>query len=290
VTGRRAGLILIALFGSALIWASLRYSREIGEPSAAVTAVAPDAAGGSTGAGSAGETSDAVTLQFFRTPRNAPTLATHDLDGRSVDLGSFRGKVVLLNFWATWCPPCRAEIPDLVALQAKYPDQLQIIGVSEDEGPIDMVKRFAADHHMNYPIIMASPEIEKLFPGIGALPTTFVIDRETRIVQKHVGMLVARRTEQEMRALAGLSVNATIEEVDQTQGLKLENGAQARSIPGIDLASVPGSRRAELLEKLNAQSCTCGCDLSVARCRVDDPTCDVSLPLARQILKTVADQ
>jgi len=138
--------------------------------------------------------------------------------------------------------------------------------------------------------LLASPEIEKLFPGIGALPTTFVIDRELRIVQKHVGMLTARITEQETRALAGLPVNASIEKVDQMQGLKLENGAQVRTIPGIDLTAVPASTRAELLEKLNAQSCTCGCDLTVARCRVDDPTCDVSLPLARQIVKQVTGQ
>jgi cytochrome c biogenesis protein CcmG/thiol:disulfide interchange protein DsbE len=274
VTGRRAGLLLIALFGAALLWASVRYSRQVGEQTAAV---AQDARGDS----------DTVTLQFFRKPVAAPTLSVRDLDGRDVALASFRGKVVLINFWATWCPPCRAEIPDLVALQEKYRDQLQIIGVSTDEAPVDVVKRFAEEHHMNYPIVMESPEIEKLFPGIGALPTTFVLDRESRIVQKHVGMLIARRTEQETRALAGLPVDASIEEVDQIQGLKLENGAQVRTIPGIDLAAVPASKRAELLEKLNAQSCTCGCDLTVARCRVDDPTCAVSLPLASQIVKQV---
>lgn len=274
MTGRRAGLLLIALFGVALLWASVRYSRQVGEQTAAV---AQDARGDS----------DTVTLQFFRKPVAAPTLSVRDLDGRDVALASFRGKVVLINFWATWCPPCRAEIPDLVALQEKYRDQLQIIGVSTDEAPVDVVKRFAEEHHMNYPIVMESPEIEKLFPGIGALPTTFVLDRESRIVQKHVGMLIARRTEQETRALAGLPVDASIEEVDQIQGLKLENGAQVRTIPGIDLAAVPASKRAELLEKLNAQSCTCGCDLTVARCRVDDPTCAVSLPLASQIVKQV---
>jgi thiol-disulfide isomerase/thioredoxin len=277
VTGRRAGLLLIALFGAALLWTAARYSREVGEPAAAV-------------ARDDGGTGDAVTLQFFRTPKAAPVLSTKDLDGRDVVLASFRGKVVLINFWATWCPPCRAEVPDLVALQDKYRDQLQIIGVSEDDAPVEVVKRFAAEHRMNYPIVLASPEIEKLFPGIGALPTTFVIDRESRIVQKHVGMLTARRTELETRALAGLPVDASIEEVDQTQGLKLENGAQVRSIPGIDLAAVPASKRAELLEKLNTQPCTCGCELTVARCRVDDPTCDVSLPLAREIVKQVTGQ
>jgi hypothetical protein len=153
------------------------------------------------------------------------------------------------------------------------------------------VKRFAAEHRVNYPVIMTTPEIDKLFPGIGALPTSFIVDRESRVVQKHVGMLRAAITEQETRALAGLPVNASIEEVDQTQGLKLalDNGAQAMTIPGVDLAALPVAKRIEALQKLNGQPCTCGCDLTVAKCRVDDPTCGVSLPLARQIVKQIAE-
>ena len=92
------------------------------------------------------------------------------------------------------------------------------------------------------------------------------------------------------RALAGLPVNATVERVDQAQGLKLENGAQALNIPGVDLAKLSTERRTEALQKLNTQPCTCGCDLTVARCRVDDPTCGISLPLARQIVQRVAEQ
>jgi thiol-disulfide isomerase/thioredoxin len=213
-----------------------------------------------------------------------------DLDGREISPASLRGKVVIVNFWATWCGPCRAEIPDLVALQEKYKDTLQVIGISEDEAGADVVRRFAAEHHVNYPVAMTTPEIEKLYPGISALPTSFILDRESRIVQKHVGMLTARTTEYEARHLAGLPVNASIEEVDQSQGLKLnlENGAQAMTIPGIDLASLPLAKRTEALQKLNSQPCTCGCDLTLARCRVDDPTCGVSLPLAQQIVKHIA--
>ena len=101
-------------------------------------------------------------------------------------------------------------------------------------------------------------------------------------------MLTAKTTEYETRALAGLAVNASIEEVDQTQGLKLDNNAQLMTIPGIDLTTLPAARRADALQKLNAASCTCGCDLTVAKCRVDDPACGVSLPLARQIVKQIA--
>jgi len=137
---------------------------------------------------------------------------------------------------------------------------------------------------------MTTKEIQRVFPGVYALPTSFVLDRERRLVQKHVGILSADTTELETRALAGLPVNATIEQVDQAQGLKLDNGAQLTDIPGVDLAVLPPSKRTEALQKLNAQSCTCGCDLTVAKCRVDDPTCGVSLPAARQIVRQIADE
>jgi thiol-disulfide isomerase/thioredoxin len=277
---RRALVLVLALGGVLLTWAAARYARQVEQRSPASTTSAAsdaDAAG-----------SERVALRFFRDPKPAPAFAVRDLDGREISPASLRGKVVLLNFWATWCPPCRAEIPDLVALQEKYKDTLQIIGISEDEGGVDGVKRFAAEHRINYPVVMTTPALEKMFPGISALPTSFVIDRESRVVQKHVGMLTARTTEYEARHLAGLPVNVSIEETDQAQGLKLDNGAQAMTIPGIDLTSLPVARRTEALQKLNAQPCTCGCDLTVARCRVDDPTCGVSLPLAQQIVKQIA--
>ena len=281
---RRALVLVLALGGVLVTWAAARYARQVEQrhPAAASSAAgAADDAG--TGAGN-----EKVTLRFFRNPKPVPAFTMKDLDGREISAASLRGKVVIVNFWATWCGPCRAEIPDLVALQQKYKDTLQVIGISEDEAGVDVVKRFAAERRINYPVAMMTPEIEKLFPGISALPTSFIVDRESRIVQKHVGMLTARTTEYETRHLAGLPVNASIEEMDQAQGLKLENGAQTMTIPGIDLGSLPVAKRTEALQKLNAQPCTCGCDLTVARCRVDDPSCGVSLPLAQQIVKQIA--
>ena len=273
---RRALVLVLALGGILVTWAAARYARQVEQRQPAVAASADPAAG-----------TERVTLRFFRDPKPAPALALKDLDGREIPPAALRGKVVIVNFWATWCGPCRAEVPDLVALQAKYKDTLQVIGISEDEAGVDVVKRFAAEHRINYPIAMMTPDIGQLFPGISALPTSFIIDRESRIVQKHVGMLNARTTEYEARQLAGLPVNASIEEFDQAQGLKIVNGAQATAIPGVDLASLPIAKRTEALQKLNAQPCTCGCDLTVARCRVDDPSCSVSLPLAKDIVKQI---
>ncbi|MBI3494103.1 MAG: TlpA family protein disulfide reductase, partial [Acidobacteria bacterium] len=242
MSGRRALILLIVVGALSVMWAASRYARRSDAASAANPA--DDTSGGG----------DKVTLRFFRHPATVASFTARDLDGREVSPASWRGKVIIVNFWATWCPPCRAEIPDLIALQEKYRDRLQIIGVSEDEESPEMVKRFAADHKMNYPIVMTTPELEKRFPGVGALPTSFIIDRESRVVQKHVGMLTARTTEQETRALAGLPVNASIEEVDQMQGLKLGDGAQVMNIPGVDLATLSPAKRIEALQKLNAQS------------------------------------
>ena len=217
-----------------------------------------------------------------------PAFTLHDLDGRTVSAADLRGKVTIINFWATWCGPCRIEIPDLIALQNKYRSQLQVVGISEDEISADQVKQFAAANKMNYPIAMTTPAIEQVFPGITALPTTYIVDRDGRIVMRHAGTLNPALTEAETRSLAGLPVDAKIEQVDRMQKAQLENGAQATSIPGVDLAKLTREQRAAALQRLNSEGCTCGCDLSVAKCRIDDPTCGVSLPLAKAMVNQIA--
>jgi thiol-disulfide isomerase/thioredoxin len=211
-----------------------------------------------------------------------------DLEGRPVSTAALRGKVVIVNFWATWCPPCREEIPDLIALQAKYKDHLQIIGISQDSGSLEDVRRFAAEHRMNYPNVMSTPEIESRFPGVYALPTSFILDRDGRLAQKHVGLLNAAVTETETRSLAGLAPEVAVVYTDEEDKVRLANAAQANKIPGVDLSALPAERRAEVLKALNSEHCTCGCGLTLAQCRVDDPDCAVSLPLAQELVKKMA--
>lgn len=234
-------------------------------------------------------TVDGGTIQFLKERTPVGDFTATDLKGRPVSLRDLRGKVVIVNFWATWCPPCREEIPDLIALQAKYTDQLQIIGVSQDEVGADDVGRFAAEHGMNYPVVMSTPAIERLFPNIHALPTSFMIDPQGRLAQRHVGMLNASLTETETRALAGMPINARIEYVEDNDRKRLENAAQANKIPGVDLSALTPEQRTKALQTLNTEPCTCGCGQTVAQCRLEDPTCDVSLPRAKALLKQIVE-
>jgi thiol-disulfide isomerase/thioredoxin len=125
------------------------------------------------------------------TPAPAPMWKLKDLDGNVVNSYQFKGKVVVLDFWATWCSPCKAEIPGYIELQRKYgAEGLVVIGVSkDDEGPkrSAMVRDFVAAHGMNYTIVFTDDALEDALGGIDAIPTTYIIDRDGRIRSKKVG-------------------------------------------------------------------------------------------------------
>jgi peroxiredoxin len=111
-----------------------------------------------------------------------------DAEGNTVRLSDYRGQVVVLDFWATWCPPCRKEIPGFVALQSKYAEQgVVVIGVSLDDG-WPKVRSFMGQYGINYPIVLdARGEVPSLYGGIKGIPTTFVIDRDGIIRTVHEG-------------------------------------------------------------------------------------------------------
>ncbi len=131
----------------------------------------------------------------------APDFTLPRLDGGQLRLSSYRGKVVLLDFWATWCVPCREEIPHFVELQQKYGDRgLQIIGVSMDDSP-DPVRPFYQQFHMNYPVVMGTADVGSAYGGVLGLPIGFVIDRDGRIYSKHIGATDPAAFESEVTAL-----------------------------------------------------------------------------------------
>lgn len=224
-------------------------------------------------------------IRFVRDPEMAPHFEARDITGNVVSTADWGGKVVLLNFWATWCPPCRAEIPVLIALQNQFKDRLEVIGVSEDEDSPEMVLRFAKHVGINYPIVMATPQLMMAYGGVSALPTSFVIDPKGRVVQRHNGLYPPSTYDREIRALLGLPVDARIETFTDTGQVFLKNAANATELPDVDFAGLNAEQKKRALHRLNAESCTCGCDLTLAQCRLIDTACTISRDLAAQVIK-----
>ncbi len=227
-------------------------------------------------------------IRFVRDPDPAPTFQLKDVEGKELKLEAFRGKVVLLNFWATWCGPCRAEIPSLVELQKRYKDGLQVIGLAVDEENEGYVRSFAGTQGINYPVAMGTPDVRIAYGGVGALPTVFVIDTEGRIVQKHVGLFNPVLYETEVRALLQLPVTVKVETFQDQGEIFLKNAERATTLPGVDFSKLSSEQRAVALHKFNAESCSCGCQFTLAQCRIYDHACQISQQRTAAIVEEIA--
>jgi len=198
------------------------------------------------------------------------------------------GKLLLVDFWATWCGPCRAEIPDLVELQKKYKDRLQILGLVVDDEDLDAIKKFAAKFGINYPVAFATNEMRLQYGGIPALPTSFVLDSEGRVVQKHEGLRDPVLYETEVRSLLGLPIgNVRVETFEDAGEIFLKNSDRATELPGVDLSKLTPEQKTVAFHKFNAESCTCGCGYTLAQCRIYDRDCKTSKAAVTKILAAV---
>jgi thiol-disulfide isomerase/thioredoxin len=228
-------------------------------------------------------------IRFVRNPDAAPDFKLTGLDGKPVTLADSKGKVILLNFWATWCGPCRAEIPDLVELQNKYKDRLQILGLVVDDDDQDAVQKFAAEFKINYPVAAATDAIRVQYGGIPALPTSFVLDAEGRIVQKHEGLRDPVLYETEIRALLSLPIgDVKVETFEDTGQIFLKNAARATELPGVNLSKLTPEQKTVALHKFNAETCTCGCGYTLAQCRIYDRDCKISQAATAKIIAALA--
>ena len=123
-------------------------------------------------------------------PSPAPTWTLTDVEGKAVSSDQLKGKVIVLDFWATWCGPCRSEIPSYIELQRQYgPAGLAIVGVSLDRGGPAVVKKFIAEQKINYQIVLGDDKVAEAYGGVEAIPTTFIIDRSGTIRYRKVGAM-----------------------------------------------------------------------------------------------------
>jgi thiol-disulfide isomerase/thioredoxin len=234
---------------------------------------------------------DQPTIRFVRNPEAAPDFSLSGLDGKPVALAPTRGKVVLVNFWATWCGPCRAEVPDLVRLQTKYKDRLQIVGLVVDDDDLDAVEGFAKKFGINYPVAVATGEVRMKYGGVAALPTSFVLDTEGRIVQKHEGLRNPVLYEVEIRALLGLPIEGVRVETFEDKGeIFLKHADRATELPGVDMSKLTPEQKMAALHQFNAESCTCGCQFTLAQCRIYDSACAVSQKVTAKIVAEVGSR
>jgi thiol-disulfide isomerase/thioredoxin len=125
-----------------------------------------------------------------------------DMNGVDVRLDSFKGKVILLNFWATWCGPCKAEIPSLVELQEKYADDLVVLGFSVDD-PAEKMKPYAEEYMVNYPLLVGNgrEDVQNAFGPLLGIPVSVIIGRDGIIANKHTGIATKEQFEREIQAL-----------------------------------------------------------------------------------------
>jgi cytochrome c biogenesis protein CcmG/thiol:disulfide interchange protein DsbE len=220
----------------------------------------------------------------------APSFTLTDIFGQKLGLDQYRGKVILLDFWATWCGPCRLEIPGFIQLQKRYGSQgLQVIGLSEDSDGVGTVRDFYKRVGMDYRAALDNGKVGLLYGGIFGLPTTFLIGRDGRIYLKLPGAVDATYFEPGIKTLLAASPQTEVKNFPPLAGsesAEVETPAEANPVvPGIDLSKLTKPELAQYERTLSNQPCTCGCKVSVLQCRRADPGCLTSRDLARKTLR-----
>lgn len=137
--------------------------------------------------------------------KQAPNFTLVDTKGKKVRLSDYKGKVVIIDFWATWCPPCRRGIPDLIDIQKEFKNKVSVVGISVDTDTKGDVPSFIKNIGINYTVLFASPEVVQAYGNIEAIPTSFIIDKKGNIVNQHVGLTPKETYISEIKKLLGKS-------------------------------------------------------------------------------------
>jgi len=142
-----------------------------------------------------------VSTQSLGQERKAPDFTLKGLDGKEVKLSDFKNKVVILDFWATWCPPCRKGIPDLIELQKEFKKDLVVIGISLDTDSKEDVPGFVKNYGINYHVVYGDGKVVNAYGGVSAIPTSFIIDKKGNVQNKHVGLIAKEILQKEIKSL-----------------------------------------------------------------------------------------
>ena len=170
-----------------------------------VTFVTVVAAFGLAGCGVAPDRASAA-VKAESTRNTAPDFTLKDSDGKVVKLSDYKGKVVLLNFWATWCGPCKIEIPWFVEFEQNYRDKgFAVLGVSMDEDGWDTVKPYLTANKVNYRVVIGDDMTAQKYGGVESLPTSFIIDKEGRTAVTHIGLVSKKDYKNDIEHLLGIS-------------------------------------------------------------------------------------
>ena len=164
----------------------------------------------------------------------APDFTLSSLDGKKVKLSDFRGKAVLLNFWATWCPPCKVEMPWFEDLQKQYgKDGLVVLGIAMDDSEPASIAKFASELGVNYQVLLGTDQVSDDYGDVQYLPTTFYISRDGTIVDKMTGLLERKDIEEAVRKT--LSASSSRVSVQQNQARVDQNSAAMKGLPRKEL-------------------------------------------------------
>jgi thiol-disulfide isomerase/thioredoxin len=222
----------------------------------------------------------------------APAFSLTDITGQPLKLSDYLGKVVVLDFWATWCGPCRIEIPGFIELQKRYAAQgFTMIGISMDQSTEPVVD-FYKEFQMNYPVAVGNDRLGELYGGMDGLPTTFVIGRDGRIYAKHMGATDPEIFETEIKELLAVSPADEAKSFRQAgrvfdeDKVALGDAAAIDSeVPGVDLTKLTADQKEGYKKVLEGQQCTCGCKFTLLKCRQVDRRCGYSRKMAQEQLE-----
>jgi len=139
-----------------------------------------------------------------RSPDAMPDFVLTDLDGNMVKLSDYAGQAVLLNFWATWCPPCKAELPDLMEIQSEFSGvDFTVVGVSLDQSGPAKVRRFVDEHGINFPILMGNQTVVVQYGNFRGIPTSFLLNTRHEQVKRYTGLVTKRQLERDLENVIG---------------------------------------------------------------------------------------